>query len=40
MEKWNIGIMGLKSEKSEDGGFLYSTQSSIIPSFQYSMRVG
>jgi hypothetical protein len=40
MENWNIGIMGLKSKKSEDGGFPYSTQYSTIPSFQYSTRVG
>jgi hypothetical protein len=38
MEKWNIGIMGLKSKKSEDGWFLYSAQSSIVPSFQYFTR--
>jgi hypothetical protein len=39
MEKWNIGVMGLNSKKSEGAGFLYSFQFSIIPSFQYSTRV-
>jgi nifR3 family TIM-barrel protein len=36
MEKWNIGIVGLKSKESADGCFLCFAQSSIIPSFQYS----